>query len=809
MECEERMKGSTSRGRRWRGTATRLIRAVAAAVLLALAAAVPAQALGASRGEAASRSGTERAAAPGTARLSVAVLDMVVLADESGSETPRTIADEKAAVGKITQSLLSAASRVTVIGFGGVNNVAPNQVPTDVACVPTIASGPANLAYLASCVGRLHRRSEEEGDDTDYAAALAQAMSYLAPGSSATPPSPARAIKVILMMTDGAPDVHRDTQQYGQNWQLGEQAAVHQQLVAGKSDGVELWPLGFGTDIGAGVTEPQALEYLQNMAAAAAPATCNADRSAGQPHATWVSNPDDLTYALGQLYAQATCVGTSVAESQSTAEQVAELAVSIPEIVSAAVISVSRGDPAVAVSFIKPDGTPWTDASAISGQDTSVEALHLTSLTQDEVGRWTIRLVVPPGLTNEIQSSTVAVFWQGSTRAIVTVNPPSAQPGQKVSVNLDVLGPAGLVTDPGALHGVVVGVTVTGDGLPGRVPVSVRPVVGSPGEFTGTFTVPSQVSTLTFTGSVSGPGLYVEQIPAIVGVGKQTPGFTATPSFASQGSVPAGGSIFGQVSFTNQTGSAKRLRLTLHVGGASASLSSPPGPITVAPGTSPSVPFTVAVAAKSPAGTATVQVEVVDAASGQVYNIAVAEFGVTRAPGFIATYLWEVLGLVVLIVLTVLVALWWRRDIRRRMDVRGLRIVLRRGGVAVGRALSAEDRYDEVFPFIIRGEDSPAPRLDHPSRDATTVYLVRRSRHGMVRLWTPEGARPYEVELNGPGLKLGNGIEVSFYGSRVRDHGPASLTPADPSPASLTPAEPPSGAVGTPPPPPLNRDDWL
>ena len=155
----------------------------------------------------------------------VAVLDVAVLVDESGSETKQSVADEQQTAGTIVQTMLNPASRVTVIGFGGVNNVVPGQNPVDLLCQPTIASGAANLDYLANCVGKIHKRSEAQGDDTDYAAALAQAMSYLGRGSAATPPSPEKAIKVILMLTDGAVDVHRNT------------AAVRHRLAARRADG--------------------------------------------------------------------------------------------------------------------------------------------------------------------------------------------------------------------------------------------------------------------------------------------------------------------------------------------------------------------------------------------------------------------------------------------------------------------------------------------------------------------------------------------------------------------------------------------
>src|SRR5215472_14997120 len=123
--------------------------------------------------------GSASPAAGGTA--SVAVLDVVMLVDESGSETPAKVADEKQTAGTIVQTMLNPHSRVTVVGFGGANGVVPSQSRVDVTCQPTIASGAQNLGYLASCVGKLHRRSEQEGNDTDYAAALQQAMGYFAP----------------------------------------------------------------------------------------------------------------------------------------------------------------------------------------------------------------------------------------------------------------------------------------------------------------------------------------------------------------------------------------------------------------------------------------------------------------------------------------------------------------------------------------------------------------------------------------------------------------------------------------------------
>jgi hypothetical protein len=735
----------------------RLAGSVTATLLAALFAAVPATAA-----TAAPASGTASPAVAQAGKYELAVLDVVVLVDESGSETPQKVADEKATVGTIVPSLLNQASRVTVIGFGGVNGVAPNQVPTDVACVPTIVNGAANLAYLSNCYNKLHRRSEAEGDDTDYAAALGQAMSYLSPSSTATPPSPSGAIKVILTMTDGAVDVHRDTAQYGSDWQLGEQTAINEQLSAARQDGVQVWPLGFGTDIGSGLTEPQALANLNALAHNGAPAVCDNKHAANQPHATWVNNPDDAITALDQLYADAACVGTETTQGPASQGQ---LTVSIPQIASAAAIGVARGNPGIGVSFTMPDGHTWTDASAISGQDSPVEVLHLYTITQADVGTWTVKLTAPSSMASQLVRATV--FWQGAVRALITANPSSAKLGQQISVSLDVLGPNGPITDPATLSSLIVGVTATGNGLPGTVTVPVTSAAGEPGHYTGTLTAPHQPATLTVTGTAAGYGLYTTEVPATVGVGTQTQGFAATPGFTGQASVPAGGTVSGQVVFTNQTGSARKVRLVLDVSGAQASLTSPTGPITVQSGSPPSVPFTVTVDRNSPAGAALFRVQAVDAATGQVYNTAEQDFTVTTPPGFFAKYKWDIIGLIALLILAFLamVARW--KVSRDRRDVRHLVVMLRRGGTPAGRDLEPEGKWAEVFPFIIRDEASAAPRLDHPPRGSSAgTYQVRRAGRGLVRLATPTGLRPHEVEVGGPGLRMDNGLELSFRDTR-------------------------------------------
>lgn len=768
-----------------------------AAALVALLAAGPAPVAQAGPGTAASLG---RVAASATGQSGVAVLDVTVLVDESGSETPQKVADEKQTVGTIVQTMLNPSSRVTVIGFGGVNRVVPSQNPVDVVCQPTIASGAANLDYLAHCVGQLHRRSEQQGDDTDYAAALNEAMSYLGPGSTATPPAAHGAIKVILMMTDGAVDVSRNTQQYGTDWQLGEQTAINQQLAAATSAGAQVWPLGFGTDVGTGVTQPQALQYLNTMATHGAPAVCDTRHVANQPHATWVNNPSDAINSLDQLYADAACLGTNGSQGPVAGGKPRTLTVSIPAVASAAAISVDRVNPAIMVTFTRPDGKQWTDSSAISGADSnsSVEVLHVANITNAEVGSWRVTLTAPPGMASQLVSA--AVFWQGAVRAIITATP-SVNPGQPIDVKLTVLGPDGPITDPSTLKSLVVGVTAAGQGLPSPVQVKVNPVGGSTGvgTYTGTYTAPSQPTTLTFTGIAVGYGLYATQIPATVTVGTASRGFNATPHFSGANRVQVGDSISGSVDFTNQTGTTRHVVLKLTASGATARIS-PSTSISVpstSSGNPPSVPFTVTFGKSSPAGTAGLEVQAVDADTGQPYNAASDVVTVTTPPGFFAKYKWEIIGVLAAILLAIMAAFASWKINRNRKDVRGLVATLRRGGVPAGRDLGPEEKWAETFPFIIRDEGS-SPRLDHPPKGSSAgVYQVRRAGRGLVRLTTPMGLRPYEVEVNGPGQVLENGFELAF-----RDTRNPGWTGPHASDPSVTPdPKVPSG-------PPVTADDW-
>ncbi len=238
-------------------------------------------------------------------------------------------------------------------------------------------------------------------------------------------------------------------------------------------------------------------------------------------------------------------------------------------------------------------------------------------------------------------------------------------------------------------------------------------------------------------------------------------GLTTTVQFPAVSSVQVGSSITGHVSFINQSGFARQVRLILVTSGATATLTSPAGVMTVPAASPPSVPFTISFAKNSPVGPARLQVKVIDAAAyGLVYNQATLTVTVTNVPGFLAVYRWEIIVLVV-IILVMLLFLWRRAVIRRRVDVRDLIAILLRNGEQMGRELRPPNRWSDSFSFMVRDEFEPTARLDYP-QPGFPQYVVRRSGPSEVRLMTPTGDR-YDLVLGGPGEHMEhNGFELAF-----------------------------------------------
>ncbi len=216
-------------------------------------------------------------------------------------------------------------------------------------------------------------------------------------------------------------------------------------------------------------------------------------------------------------------------------------------------------------------------------------------------------------------------------------------------------------------------------------------------------------------------------------------------------------------------------------------------------------------------GAAWFEVRAVDAANPSlVYSDVTMNVTVTKPPGFLAKYMWAILGILVLIVLAVLAWLWLRAAHRRKVDVRGLIAILRHDGEQLGAELKAPSKWSDIFRFIIRDEEQQTARLDYP-QPGFSAYTVKRTTNGEVRLITPAGER-YDVVVGGPGEVMeDNGLELAFRDLRRRRVTPRpgatrpgrAGTPAGgPAPQTMPQPVDRSGTISSSP-APSQQDEWL
>src|SRR5262249_1518186 len=117
--------------------------------------------------------GSAGATTPGG--LAVAPVDVVVLVDESGTIKAPALSQEPDAGAMVGLGELSGQAEVAVVGFAGADG--PNQVPFDVDCPLTAVDSPDHRQFLGNCAGKLHTRSEAEGNNTDFVSAIDEAVS--------------------------------------------------------------------------------------------------------------------------------------------------------------------------------------------------------------------------------------------------------------------------------------------------------------------------------------------------------------------------------------------------------------------------------------------------------------------------------------------------------------------------------------------------------------------------------------------------------------------------------------------------------
>lgn len=683
------------------------------------------------------------AAQAGTRAGNGLAVNMVILVDESGTESAADVTNEADAASAIAQGLLNPRSRVSVVGFGGPDQQAPHANSTTIVCPATVTSGATNLESLARCVGKLAPRTAAQGNNTDYVGALSQALSLLAVKGAAG------ALNVILMMTDGGLDESGNPSYPQPDWQQAAHHAVDLKLAQARQEGVAVWPLGFG-DI-----NPPDASYLGHLAQGGSQNSCDS-RTASQPRAMIAQDSATAVKEFDALYADAACVGTqSSPPGPVSPKHPRTVTVNIPIIANTAAISVYKANPRIRVNFSAPGNIPvfpgYLHGSRIeeSGADTAVEVLHVTNPLP---GLWTVTLIAPPGLPSQQVSATV--YWQGAVRTSIVASPPNAFPGQKISVTLTVLGNNGPITDQAELSGVTVRVDVTGDGLTSPIPVTLtgRSVAGAAAsDFSGTFSAPNTKGTLMFLGSATGYGLHSSNVPAFVNVVNPATSVQALVQFSAPNTVYAGSVIHGQVIFTNPTGVAEHARLVLASGSQLATMGSPAGALLIRSGRSVD-PFTINLASKTTTGPAQFVVKAVNASQpSRSYGQSVLVVTVKRQPGLVRKYLWGLIA-AALIVLLLLGYLYLRAArAKRSRNVQGLVARLEHDDGMDHQDLKYIGPPASEFPFVIRHAEGGAPELAAPAfGSAEPQYVARRDGpHGVI-VKTPAGGTR-TISFGGPG----------------------------------------------------------
>jgi hypothetical protein len=643
-------------------------------------------------------------------------LQVVVLVDESGSLSDTDVVKEKEAARTIAFSVLAPQSQVSVVGFGSAD--ASGQSAVDVVCKPTVLDGQQSRDSLGKCVDALHRRARNEGNDTDHAAALQQALSIARAGGPEH--------KIVFLLTDGKLDVS-NSPAYGDTPQRRNTAAagaVRQTLAALAKVKAQVWPLGFGAadrSALAGFAEGQ---------------SCT--EAAADPQARVVSNSAQLTAAVADAFSSASCVKyDKPVVDHLPGQGSVDLHLDMPAIASDASILVYKHDPRVQVEYTAPGAAqpaPGAGGSRfeLAGQNTSTESLKITDPVP---GRWTIHLSSADAAASDVAAN---VVYQAAVKAAVTVNPPQPSAGQNVEVDMQVWARGKAITDPQALQGLSFVATLTGAGIATPLPVKLSDPDGD-GTYTGQLTVPSTASgALNFSGQVTG-----------VGIGGDTrvyPTRVQSAAAAVQGQilfdvnragVHPGDTVPGTVSVTNDSGQPAGLRLVVADPSAGSTLTFDPATITAGPGRS-TTKFNLRIDTQQPGVASATLRLVLDRDPSVVAAERLFAADVTPPPTWPRKYWWIwVPALVLLLAAVTFVVLRWRRRVAAA-QVRGLVARLMSEGAVASELLPREPR-SKVFRFAVHDEFS-GPQLQYGVPGEANLYEVRRLKDGL-ELTGPHGTK--------------------------------------------------------------------
>jgi hypothetical protein len=712
---------------------------------------------------------------------------IVILVDESGSISQPDMDRERDAASLIGQSELSTKSTVSVVGFASDNGT---RSPVDVVCPPLVLSGPAERDHIAQCVSGLRKRTRPEGDGTDHAEALQQAMSYLRDGSPADGP------KLIFLLTDGVLDV-TDSPRYGAN-KTGDQRndaareVIRQTLTQARDAGVQVWPLGFGkVDTNA----------LNGFAEGGYRGSCGPN--VPQPRATVVSSSADVADALLRAFSSGRCAGVGPIQNTPVGSGASvEIPVTIPVIATDGSIIVAKHDGRIGVDYVDPQGksVPKSGETGsgkfeVSGENSPVEVLHIVDPVP---GQWKVRVSSGQGVP--AQNVLTTVTWLGAAQALLLLDPPAPAVGQPVTVSLQVVLRGGKpVTQPDLLRGLAFSAELSGKDLPVQ-PIAMLdngqdPDTAVDGTFTGRLTIPQEVTDeITFKGTVSGLGISAADALATVRVAPEVPPILATatlPTISTR--VAPGETVRASVAVTNNTGQRHKVRVQVRgAGDAAITVPADDAVREVDPGRT-TFEFRMVFAANTPEGVTTGVVQVVDGDdAGTVFHEKPFTVEVAYPPPPPPILQW-VLGTVAGIAVVAL-ALWLVAR-RRSQEVEGLMVQAVRNGQRA--YLHTEARKAKQFRFTVTMH-TLVPALDVAQPGDPTAFTLTRSRAGLTLL-TPYGER-HSMQLD-QSVEVGEDLSITVSLDELRRNQEAQTDHYATQPVEEEPG--PSG------PQPTARDPYL
>ncbi|WP_162684179.1 vWA domain-containing protein [Streptomyces populi] len=695
-------------------------------------------------------------AAGDPAGLAPAPVDFVVLVDESGSLSDSDVAAERAAASLLALGEVSDDSRAAVLGFGSVTG--RGQTPVDTVC-PLTRLDTVGREQLSSCTAKLHRRSEREGNGTDFPAALAQALSVLAGGADGTP-------KVVFLLTDGRLDVSASPA-YGGNASsrnVNGRRALADKVAQARAQKVQIWPLGFGS----GVDRSQ----LAELAAGGYRSRC-ADIPSARPTARVTSDSSDVASVLLAAFAGARCARTTPSRTVENVTSGADLKVTIPSVATDGSLEVVKPDAdAVAVTYydprgrkVPPHGSAYGSSFERVGQSGPVEALRIRN---PYPGTWRVHVQVLDGAA--AQRITATAIWQGLLRSYILVDPPTPQPGQRVTARVTLQTRKGVVlTEEDQLAGIHVAVRLTGRGFATRTVALADDGRGPDnrahdGEFSARITVPKTATgALTFVGVMAGEGIAGDQRPYVTEAVAAAPRLTAAIVLDDH-EVNPGGTATGRLELRNSDSAAHRLRLAWVDGTADKDLTVRPQALTVRPGAVTRVPLGLAFGENARPGAVPGRLELRDQASGRLVAQSFVTVEVVPPATFLERNATSV-GAGSALVLALLTVLALRRQDRRRArDTSDIQLILYRDDAELSR-LRAPARAGAEFGFTLRPVAGGSHRLLLDSSAGRS--RVRRSADGGLAIRLADGTR---VPLpRGGRSPVADGLLLGF-----ADHRPAA-----------------------------------